>query len=245
MDLTTTLIVSMVALVVVILGVILLNQSQSSAGQKLVGYLKPYEVAFETRNKRTYASGLIKKIWTVLYVQPKGGGDESRLRMRSRINLPTAPRFYLSTNKTRKWLMKNEHREAKDWPRVDERFVVQVLDRDVQSQDLVAALSPETIQQIDTFDTTFDGILVYSIDANLFDKSDAEMLRLYPELRHELVLFTHIEVNSKLTTQQFQQFVDQSIVLAQSLENDLRKIFKQAESTAPDKSRALRLQRFS
>lgn len=243
MDLATALVISMAVLLVVISSIIFLNQSGAAAGQKLVALMKPYELAFETYKKRTYASGFVGKVWTVFYVQPKGDGDQARLRMRTRIDLPSAPRFYLASVKTRRWLVSNQHRMAKDWPRADERFYVQVLDRDVNDLQLIQAFSPDTLSLIDAFETQFDGLLIYSIDANLFEKADAELLHLYPELRHELVLFTHIEANTQLTPQQFGQFVQASTALAKALEADLRRLFHMVEAPH-DTSRKLRIKRF-
>ncbi len=243
MELSTALGIAMGALLIVIAAVIYLNQSGSNHGQKLVALMKPYELAFESYKKRTYASGQLQGVWTVVYIQPKGDGDQARLRVRCRIDLPSAPRFYLSSVKTRQWLMKNQHAMAKNWPRSDERFYVQVLDRDVNDLALVQALSPATLELIDAYEREFDGLLVYSIDANLFEKADAELLKLYPELQHELVLFTHIEVNNQLTAQQFQQFLYATTGLAQAFEADLRRLFKMEEAHV-DKTRTLRIKRF-
>lgn len=207
-----------------------LNRSRDTQTDILMRYLKPYQLFFNTINKNVYAMGQIGSNWIGFNIH-RGRRDTSLIKMRIRIDLPNAPRFYFCTEHAAGFLHKHSGRNPSKWPHLEGKYYIQSLDKDLTPQRVLDAMQPTTREFIEDFERRNEGVVLYSIDAALFSEADRSLVQSNPELEHELVLFTHIVVGPGLPTDLFKQFVDDSIKMAELLQSDLKVIYPEEEGS--------------
>lgn len=234
-----------IGLVVVLIALVAFaNVGKNTTNQKLLKYLQPYELFFTTVKRQTFANGIIQRTWVAFNVIQRSK-NYILIKMRTRIDLPSAPKFILCTEKTRRYVASHEHAEhVKQWTKADDQFYFFTQEAEFPKDQLLEAITPEIRAQVAQLESDYEGMLIYSIDAELFGQQDKNLQEALPELQHEIMLFTHVVISDKLNQDAFNQFVERSIQLANTLEKSLSFLVPPLDESTKA-TRRLKLKRFS
>lgn len=207
-----------------------LNNARTDTPSKLMKLFDPFGLFLSTVNKHTFASGVIEQHWVVLNVLEQGR-NRFLVKMRTKLELTTAPRFYLASLHSLSFLKAHSSQDVNSWPTHGGKFKVQILDNieGVTPESLVEGLSEESMRLVAEFEEKFEGVLLYPVDNKLLPRLDKELLEAMPDLENELVLFTHFYVTKKASQQDFEYFVNESLLLAKDLQADIRAVVPQED----------------
>lgn len=208
---------------------------------KLVQYASPFELAFDSHGSETYASGTVDGKWVVFNIQTSAFGSQIHIRMRTLMDFPLEVKLFFSTARQRNYLVRHGYKMAKQWERTPEGFYFQDMVPYPNASEFVGALGNEALDIVSEFEEQYDGLLIYDLDGSLFGKYDQRVMATFPEVREQTVLFAHIELTDRLSSDDFERFVRDAVKLTKAIEHDMQKLFPNwVPAKAPTSAAALK-----